>query len=43
MIPSLTLFVHVVGMLTLFVGLGIEWVCRAARSVPPRANKPCRG
>ena len=25
MIPSLTLFVHVVGMLTLFVGLGLEW------------------
>jgi hypothetical protein len=24
-IPSLTLFVHVVGMLTLFVGLGLEW------------------
>jgi hypothetical protein len=27
MIPSLTLFVHVVGMLTLFVGLGLEWAC----------------
>jgi hypothetical protein len=26
MIPSLTLFVHIVGMLTLFVGLGLEWV-----------------
>jgi hypothetical protein len=25
MIPSLTLFVHIVGMLTLFVGLGLEW------------------
>ena len=25
MIRSLTLFVHVVGMLTLFVGLGLEW------------------
>ena len=25
MIPSLTLFVHVVGVLTLFVGLGLEW------------------
>ena len=25
MIPSLTLFVHVVGMVTLFVGLGLEW------------------
>jgi hypothetical protein len=25
MIPSLMLFVHVVGMLTLFVGLGLEW------------------
>ena len=25
MIWSLTLFVHVVGMLTLFVGLGLEW------------------
>ena len=25
MSPSLTLFVHVVGMLTLFVGLGLEW------------------
>ena len=26
MILSLTLFVHIVGMLTLFVGLGLEWV-----------------
>ncbi len=26
MIPSLTLFVHIAGMLTLFVGLGLEWV-----------------
>jgi hypothetical protein len=26
MIPSLTLFVHIVGMLTLFAGLGLEWV-----------------
>jgi len=26
MIRSLTLFVHVVGMLTLFVGLGLEWI-----------------
>jgi hypothetical protein len=25
MIRSLTLFVHVVGMVTLFVGLGLEW------------------
>ena len=25
MIPSLTLFVHIVGMLTLFVGLALEW------------------
>jgi hypothetical protein len=25
MIRSLTLFVHIVGMLTLFVGLGLEW------------------
>ena len=26
MIRSLVLFVHVVGMLALFVGLGLEWI-----------------
>jgi hypothetical protein len=32
---SLLLFVHIVGMLLLFVGLGVEWL---AASLLPRAN-----